>query len=113
MLSMDIKIKRAGYYQQNFSDIINEFDPGLVKDLNKEGVLNEKNTIIVRLWNSSAYEEKISNHTESLLLLYRLKNNDAFLNRRPIALDEKTMKIIYADFGGPGYRYEKIEYLTS
>ena len=113
MLLMDMKIKREGYSPQNFSDIINEFDPGLIKDPNQEGTLNEKNTIIVRLGNASTYEDKISNHTENLLLLYRLKNNDAFLNRRPIVLDEKTMRIIYADFGGPGYLYEKIEYLTS
>nr|WAI00005.1 MAG: hypothetical protein OI720_00235 [Candidatus Methanoperedens sp.] len=113
MLSMDMKIKREGYYPQNFSDIINEFDSRLVKDPIQAGILNEKNTIIVRPRNASNYKEKISNYAENLLLLYRLKNNDAFLNRRPIVLDEKTLRIIYADFGGQGYLYEKIEYINN
>lgn len=111
MISMDMKIKREGYYPQNFSDVINEFDPALVKNPSRDGILNEKNAIIVRTQSTDLYKDKISNHTGNLLFLYRLKNNDAFLNRRPIIAEEKTMKIIYADFGGPGYIYKDIEYL--
>lgn len=113
MLSENIKIKREKYYPQPFSDIINEFDPVFVKNTSYNGSLTEENAIIVHTHDAGLYKDDISYPSESMFFIYRLKGNDAFINRRPIIVDEKTMRIIYADFGGPGYIYEKIDYLAN
>ncbi|KPQ42316.1 MAG: hypothetical protein MPEBLZ_03140 [Candidatus Methanoperedens nitroreducens] len=89
---------------QQLSDLINEFDPELVKNPNSNGILNENNIIIVRKKDID-YADDINNPTENLLYLY-------FRRPEPILIiDDKTMLIKYANFGGYDYSYRNIEYI--
>ena len=87
-----------------FSELINEFDPEFVKYPNQSGVLNENNIVIVRKKNID-YSSYINSPTKDMLYLYED-------NAEPILIiDDKTMIIKYANFGGYDYSYRNIEYI--
>lgn len=105
LLSKNVKIKYNNFSSPRpFSQLINEFDPNFVKNPNSDGVLNENNTVIVRKENID-YADYINNPTKDMLYLYED-------NAEPIlVIDDKTLVIKYANFGGYDYSYRNIEYL--
>ncbi len=89
---------------QPLSDLINEFDPEFVKNPDRNGIFNENNIIIVRK-KEIDYADDINDPTENMLYLY-IKRPEPVL-----IIDDKTMTIKYANFGGYDYSYRNIEYI--
>jgi hypothetical protein len=89
---------------QPLSTLINEFDPEFILNPNSAGVLNENNIVIVHK-KDIAYAEDINSPTENMLYLYA-KSTEPIL-----IIDDKTMLIKYANFGGYDYSYRNIEYI--
>ncbi|CAG0938282.1 hypothetical protein BROC_00194 [Candidatus Brocadiaceae bacterium] len=105
LLLKNMRIKYNNFSSPRpFSELINEFDPEFVKYPNQSGVLGENNIVIVRKKNFD-YSGYINSPTKDMLYLYED-------NAEPILiLDDKTMIIKYANFGGYDYSYRNIEYI--
>jgi hypothetical protein len=105
LLLKNAKIKYNNYSSSRpFSDLINEFDPEFAKNPNITGILNENNIIIVHK-KDIAYAEDINSPTENMLYLYAESTEPLLI------IDDKTMLIKYANFGGYDYSYRNIEYI--
>lgn len=105
LLSKNVKIKYNNYSSPRpFSDLINEFDPEFAKYPNRTGVLNENNILIVRKKDID-YAEDINSPTKTMLYLYAKRAEPILI------IDDKTMIIKYANFGGYDYSYRNIEYI--
>lgn len=105
LLLKNLKIKYNNYSSPRpFSDLINEFDPEFAKYPNRTGVLNENNIIIVRKKNID-FADSINNPTKNMLYLYSKRAEPLLI------IDNETMVIKYANFGGYDYSYRNIEYI--
>jgi hypothetical protein len=105
LLFKNVKIKYNNFSSTRpFSELINEFDPEFVKYPNQSGVLTENNIVIVRK-NSIDYADYINNPTKDMLYLYEDSAEPLLI------IDDKTMLIKYANFGGYDYSYRNIEYI--
>ncbi len=89
---------------QPLSDLINEFDPEFVKNPDRNGIFNENNIVIVRK-KEIDYSDDINDPTENMLYFYIKRPEPALI------IDDKTMIIKYANFGGYDYSYRNIEYI--
>jgi hypothetical protein len=97
-------IKYNNYLSNPLSELIREYDPEFAADPNSTGRLNENNIIIVRKKNID-FADSINNPTENMLYLYSKRAEPL------LVIDDRTLLIKYANFGGYDYSYRNIEYI--